>query len=207
MPTTLAPHTRSAAARVRRASTERPRIRPRLSRRDATSLAAFALTTAGAAGLGSYFVPARKEPRASAWLRRLRGARLRQPPTLLRPVRTALYSFVALSGWRIWRASDGDTGWPHGAPRPEQRPRMRALALWATQLGLDAAWSPLFFRRKSKTAALADVVALLGTAGAYTATARRIDRPAAWLMAPYLGLVGVATYLNAGVARRSALGT
>jgi tryptophan-rich sensory protein len=193
MPTTLAPHTRSTANRVRNAIADRPRIRPRISsrvtRRDAASLAAFALATAAAAGVGTYFGSA-KGP-ARAWYRRLRGPELPRPPKAFAPLRTALYALVALSGWRVWRAAPSD-----------RAARKRALALWATQLGLDAAWPPLLFRRRSARAALADVAALFGTAGAYTSTARRIDRPAAWLMAPYLGWVGLAAYRNAGTVRR-----
>lgn len=193
MSTTLTPHTSSGTDRLRRALEARPRIRPRVTRRDAKSLGAFALATAGAAGIGTYFGPVKHPLRTSLWYRRRRRRSLLPPPKLFGRVLTALYPLIAVSGWRVWRATRS------GGPS-----RRRALGLWATQLGLNAAWGPLFFGRRRKRAALADAVALLGTVGAYTATARRVDRPAAWLIAPYLGWVGFATYLNAGMARRHA---
>jgi tryptophan-rich sensory protein len=36
---------------------------------------------------------------------------------------------------------------------------------------------------------------------AYTAAARKVDRPAAWLMSPYLAWVAFATLLNAEIVR------
>jgi tryptophan-rich sensory protein len=36
---------------------------------------------------------------------------------------------------------------------------------------------------------------------AYAAAARRVDKPAAWLMAPYLAWVAFATVLNAEIVR------
>ena len=68
------------------------------------------------------------------------------------------------------------------------------------QLGLNAAWSPLFFGLRDPAAALADVALLLPAAGAYTWSAARVDRPAAWMMAPYLGWTAFALALNARIA-------
>jgi translocator protein len=101
---------------------------------------------------------------------------------------TGLYALIALSGYRVWR-------------EPRSRQRRRALGLWGAQLLLNAAWSPLFFGLRRPLAALVDVVLLTGTAAAYAATARRVDRPAAIMMLPYLGWLGYATALNEEIWR------
>jgi benzodiazapine receptor len=54
---------------------------------------------------------------------------------------------------------------------------------------------PLFFVAERPVAASVDVVALLGTAGYLTYVWSKVDKMAAWIMAPYLGWLGFATYL------------
>ncbi|HEY8926153.1 MAG TPA: TspO/MBR family protein, partial [Polyangia bacterium] len=51
--------------------------------------------------------------------------------------------------------------------------------------------------------ALADLTALTGTVAVYTRTAAQVDPAAAWLMAPYLGWLGYAGWLNVGIVRRN----
>ena len=76
-----------------------------------------------------------------------------------------------------------------------------ALALWATQLTFNGAWSPLFFGAKKPTLALGDIGLMLAAIATYTAAARKVDKPAAWLMSPYLAWVAFATVLNAEIVR------
>jgi len=97
---------------------------------------------------------------------------------------------MATSGYRIWKA-------------PPSRARTRALALWGTQLALNAAWTPLFFGARRPKAALADLLALVGVVAAYTATSQKVDKPAAAMMIPYLGWLGFASLLNEEVVRRN----
>jgi tryptophan-rich sensory protein len=97
---------------------------------------------------------------------------------------------IALSGWRVWRASG-------------RRKRSAAHALWGGQLIANAAWSKLFFGDRRPRAALADIVALLGTVGAYTAVTRDVDRRAAAMMLPYGAWVSFATLLNEEIVRRN----
>jgi benzodiazapine receptor len=42
-------------------------------------------------------------------------------------------------------------------------------------------------------------VALFGTSTAYAVTASKVDRAAAWMIAPYVGWIGFAGSINAGV--------
>jgi tryptophan-rich sensory protein len=111
------------------------------------------------------------------------------PAKVFGPVWGALYPLIALSGARTLSA-------------PASPQRNRALALWATQLALNAAWSPLFFGERAKRAALLDIGALVGVVGAFALTARKVDAPAAVLTVPYLGWIGYASVLNAAIVRR-----
>lgn len=58
---------------------------------------------------------------------------------------------------------------------------------------------PLFFHLKQPIAATADIVALTGTVGYLTYVWSKVDTVAAWALVPYLGWLGFATYLSAGV--------
>lgn len=113
------------------------------------------------------------------------------PPSVFGPVWSVLYPAIAVSGARVMHA-------------PASPARTRALALWATQMALNAAWTPLFFGEHRARAALADIVALLGLSAAYTWTAREVDRPAAALALPYVGWIAFASVLNGEIVRRNA---
>jgi len=54
-----------------------------------------------------------------------------------------------------------------------------------------------FFGARRPRAALAEVLALLVSIGAYASVARKVDRPAAALVVPYLGWTTFAALLNA----------
>jgi len=58
---------------------------------------------------------------------------------------------------------------------------------------------PLFFYAKRPIEATVDIVALTGTVGYLTYIWGQVDPVAAWALAPYLGWLGFATYLSAGV--------
>lgn len=172
--------TRSGLGPVKRIA-----LNPTLRTEAVVALGAFSALTAGTAWLG-----ARQSDANTRWYRRLRKPPFQPPPRLFAPVWTVLYGLIALSGWRVWTA-------PSGAARS------RALGWWGVQLGLNAAWSWLFFGRRQPRRALVDNVALLGSIGAYVAATREVDRPAAWLVAPYLAWVGFANVLNGEVVRRN----
>lgn len=110
------------------------------------------------------------------------------PPDAVFPIAwTTLYVLMAVALWRLWQLH---------APSPERR---TALVLWFVQLALNAIWSPVFFGMEAPAAALVVVIALwLAIASTIRASAR-IDRMAAWLLAPYLAWVSYATALNAAI--------
>ncbi|MBF5042926.1 tryptophan-rich sensory protein [Aggregicoccus sp. 17bor-14] len=159
---------------------------PAWQRRSAVGLGTFAALTAGAATLGARST----DGGTQRWYRRLKKPPF-QPPAAAFPIAwTALYGLIALSGWRVWR-------------KPSGAARSLALELWGVQLGLNAAWSWLFFGKRRKRTALADLGLLWVSIAGYTAAARRVDRPAARMMVPYLGWVAFAGVLNAEIVRRN----
>ena len=78
---------------------------------------------------------------------------------------------------------------------------MVALQLFLVQLALNFAWTPVFFGAHAIGAALS-VIAVLWIAIVATAVAfLRVDRIAAWLLAPYLAWVTFAGALNLALWR------
>lgn len=76
------------------------------------------------------------------------------------------------------------------------RGRGVALALFALQLVVNYAWTPLFFGAHQVTAALALIVVNLLLAIAATFAMARVRKAAAWLMVPYMAWLSFATFLN-----------
>ena len=110
------------------------------------------------------------------------------PPNWVFPlVWSALYVMMGVSLWLLWdRAAD--------TPR-----RRTAITLFLLQLGLNAAWSPVFFGLHHTGAALVIIVLLAAAITAAILAAWRTQRVAAWLLAPYLVWVVYAATLNAGI--------
>lgn len=159
----------------------------RKSTRNAVALLAIVAQTAGAAVLGT--IPTQRSVRAP-WYLALRKPRFQPPAQVFGPVWTALYTLMAASAWRIWRA-------------PDSPARTRALGLWETQLMLNAAWPWVFFGARRPKAAAAELVVLFTAIAAYMNEARKVDALAATLMAPYLAWTGFAGALNEEIARRN----
>jgi tryptophan-rich sensory protein len=147
-------------------------------------LAAFAGITLAAAAWGARYSG------NGRWYRRLRKPPFQPPAWLFGPVWTVLYATIAVSGWWVWRRRG----------LPEAR---GALGWWGAQLGLNAAWSWLFFGRRRPALALAELLALQAANLGYARSAARVDPKAAWLVAPYLGWVGFAGVLNEEIVRRN----
>jgi len=86
---------------------------------------------------------------------------------------------MGVASWRVWRAG--------GGPVP--------LGLYAAQLALNFAWSPLFFKRHALGAAAVDITVLLGVLVTTILEFKAVDATAAALMLPYLGWTCFATAL------------
>jgi translocator protein len=76
------------------------------------------------------------------------------------------------------------------------RGRGPAVAAFVAQLGLNLAWSPVFFAAHAMTTALWILVALDLAVLVTIALFWRVRRPAALLLVPYLAWIGFATLLN-----------
>jgi benzodiazapine receptor len=125
----------------------------------------------------------------STWYPTLRKPRWTPPSQVFGPVWTVLYAQMAYSANRVARTSDAG--------------RRRALALWWLQLGLNAAWTPVFFGARRTGAGAMVICALLPVLAATAAASGRIDRRAGLLYAPYLAWSTYAAALNLEIWRRN----
>lgn len=112
------------------------------------------------------------------------------PPWVFGPAWTILYAMMAVAAWRLWRRRDA---------RP--RASRRALALFAVQLALNLAWTPVFFGMQRPDLALAVILLLWVAIAATIVAAWKACKTAAALLVPYLAWVTFATALNAAIWR------
>ncbi len=147
----------------------------------------FGAAVAGAALAGTFVAP-RTGTAAGEWYANLEKPFFTPPDWLFGPAWTTLYVLMAVSGYRMWRAAHTPS-------------RDAGLRLWAGQLVLNAAWSPIFFGAGRPAVALADLALLFAAEVAYTRVAARTDRPAAWMFAPYLAWTAYAGALNFEIVR------
>ena len=120
--------------------------------------------------------------RPDGWYASLVKPPFNPPGAVFGPVWTLLYVLIAFAGARTF-----------------ERGRGAALALWAAQLALNFAWSPVFFGLHRPGAALLVVAALLVAVLAFIAERWRRDRVAAYLFVPYAAWAAFATLLNASI--------
>ena len=126
-------------------------------------------------------------PEIATWYASLAKPSWTPPPLAFPIVWTVLYILMAISIWRLWDR------------KPSSPTRTKAMTWFIVQLALNALWSPVFFGWHGTRTALIIIVALLVAIAATIVTAARVDRVAAWLLAPYLIWVAYATTVNAGV--------
>jgi benzodiazapine receptor len=155
--------------------------RARRGLRGALALAAALLACFAAAAVGALFPP-------GEWYLGLERPLLTPPGWVFGPVWTTLYTLMAVAAWLVWRARG-----LAGARGP--------LALFAIQLVLNAAWSPLFFGAHALGWALVEITALWLAIAATLAAFGRVRPLAAALLAPYLAWVSLALWLNLGFWR------
>lgn len=125
----------------------------------------------------------------TSWYQELAKPSFQPPGWVFGPVWTLLYAMMGLAAWRIWERRNDHPG------------ARRALGFFAAQLALNAIWTPVFFGAHEIGLALCILVALGLVLIATMRAFGRIDRPALWLLAPYLAWVCFATLLNAAIWR------
>lgn len=130
----------------------------------------------GAAAIGSQFMP-------GEWYAGVAKPSWNPPNWIFGPVWSLLYTLMAVAAWRVWRKAGF-------------RGSGQAMAAFGVQLVLNAAWSWLFFGLHRMDLAFVEILALWVAILATVIAFYRIDRTAAWLMAPYLAWVTFASVLN-----------
>jgi tryptophan-rich sensory protein len=132
--------------------------------------------------------PTADHPRIYAAYQALDHPRFTPPRPLFIYVWPALFLALTLSGLRIWNA-------------PRSPARAQALTLWSFIQGLNALWMALGPRRLRSQ--LVTALTTLGAAGAYLWRARRVDAPAAGIVAPYVGWIGFVNVLTEELWRKN----
>jgi tryptophan-rich sensory protein len=107
---------------------------------------------------------------------------LNPPAWLFGPVWTILYLLMGVALYLIWQSNSKD--------------KKRALWLFAVQLILNAIWSPIFFGAHAIGSALAIIVLMWAAIVMTILIFKKISKPAAALLVPYIAWVSFATYLN-----------
>ena len=152
------------------------------------------LALVGAAIAASSLVAARHSPAPTNPAVRADYKRLEKPswtpPDWLFGIWGPLYGAMALAGLRLWTARPG-------------APRSRALAHFLAAQGLDAAWMWLGFGRRARGAMAAEAALTVANAAALVDAARAVDRPAAWMLAPYAAWISFAALLSEELWRRN----
>ncbi len=111
------------------------------------------------------------------------------PPAWLFPVAwTVLYVLMGVASYRVFTARAGSAE------------KNRALLFYGIQLAFNFFWTLIFFNLGVYWFAFVWLAALLALIALTTVKFYGIDRPAAYLMLPYLLWVTFAGYLNLGIA-------
>jgi tryptophan-rich sensory protein len=145
-------------------------------------LAGFLAATFAVAGVSSVFTI----KQIPAWYATLVKPSFNPPNQIFGPVWTLLYTLMAIAAWRVWRL-------------PSSRLRTRGLWLFWVQLGLNFAWSFLFFGEHRIGLAAVEIVLLWGTILATMIYFFRLDRLAGVFFALYLAWVSFAAVLNLSI--------
>ena len=116
------------------------------------------------------------------WYLSLARPPLTPPNWAFGPVWMTLYVMIGVAGWLVWRQTGAGP----------------AVRLWGWQLAVNALWNPVFFGLHRIGLALAIIAALIAAIALTIRAFARVNRRAAWLMAPYLVWTCFAAYLNAG---------
>lgn len=156
---------------------------PVSTRRTILSATALAAMSAGVAVVG-----ARTGDFESRWYRRLRKPAWQPSGRTISVVWTTLYTLTALSGSLV-------------AARPRVRRGPLIAGLFGLQYVLNAAFTPIFTRRRDLALATADSALLLATVSALTAIVWPVRRLSAALLLPYVAWTAFATYLSARILR------
>lgn len=123
------------------------------------------------------------------WYRGLRKPRWQPPDWLFGPAWTVILALAAWSASLAWDAADAFAT------------RVLVGGLFGLNATLHFLWSPLFFKLHRPDWALIEVVFLWASILALVICLVPISGLASWLLAPYLGWVTFAAWLNLTIVR------
>ncbi|XP_068026923.1 translocator protein [Melanerpes formicivorus] len=107
------------------------------------------------------------------------------PNWVFAPVWGTLYTFMGYGSYMVWKELGGFN-----------EKSVVPLGLYAGQLALNWAWTPVFFGAHKMGWGLVTLLLTTGTATATTASWSKINKTAAYLMVPYLAWLTMAAALN-----------
>ena len=138
----------------------------------------------GAGGLGA----AATTPEIDGWYMTIEKPSWNPPDYIFGPVWATLYIMMAVAAWLVWK--------PEGF-----KGAATTLTLFAAQLGLNVAWSWIFFGMHQPGWAFVEIVILWLAIVATTIAFFQKSKIAGGLMVPYLAWVSFASVLNFAIWR------
>ncbi len=137
----------------------------------------------GISGLGGWLTA----PQIPGWYAGLAKPSFNPPNWVFAPVWTTLFVLMALAAWRVWRAP---------LSQPDRKP---GLMLYGVQLGLNLAWSAIFFGLQQPGWAAIEAGILWLAIAATGWRFAKVDRWAGLAFLPYLAWVGYAIVLTTSI--------
>lgn len=134
-------------------------------------------------GLGAYLT----YPKITGWYALINKPSFNPPNGIFGPVWTVLYIMMGIALYLVWSQKI----------RPEKRlDRQEGIELFVIQLFLNFLWTWVFFGRTSPGYALIVIAVLWLAIILNIVLFARVNKTAAWLLAPYLAWVSFAAVLN-----------
>jgi translocator protein len=151
-----------------------------------TSFGVLAIAAVGSASVAAQIAT---YPNLPPWYNSLVKPAFNPPKWFFAPVWTILYALMAFAVWRILRLPQTSAA------------RRSALTLFFVQLTLNAAWSWMFFGANSPLLGIINIIPQLLVIVAAVVAFYRLDKAAAWCLAPLAAWVAFASALNVAIWR------
>jgi len=152
-----------------------------MKRSDIAKLVGSIAACQGAGAIGSYFTT----PKIDTWYATLAKPAFTPPNAVFMPVWLTLYTLMAIAVFLIWRK---------GIKEDKNK---QAFALFWAQLGVNAAWSVVFFGFQSIFGGFIIIVCLWVLVLVTMIRFFKVSQPAGALLTPYLAWLSIASSLNA----------
>jgi len=142
--------------------------------------------------LGTAFLPALTGyvAKPDGWYKTLEKPPLNPPPKVFPIVWTMLYTMMGIAHYTFTSTQTS-------------KDKTAGHRWYATQLILNAAWSPLFFGKRAPRAAFVDIVLLIIAIGGTIREFNRVSKTSGRLLLPYFLWCCFASYLNFEICRRN----